>query len=186
MIARHLQTGSFIKTLPPKRSFSVRGWRVLTILIFIYCLMQETKDRRSLHRSRVCRVHNIYKQGINLVPWQKDLFWIGSTYEWDFIDTNPSPDFRKKVTDQLKHWLKVPFEIVDHIASERPANMERRPFVGLHPAMPSIGIFNGMGTKGCSLAPYFANEFTNHLVHGTSLTPLVDVGRFSKILSKGR
>jgi glycine/D-amino acid oxidase-like deaminating enzyme len=127
---------------------------------------------------------NIYKQGINIVPWKEDLFWIGSSYEWDFTDTEPSADFRKKITDQLKYWLNIPFEIVDHIASERPANMERRPFVGLHPVMPSIGVFNGMGTKGCSLAPYFSNEFTNHLVNDSLLTPQVDVRRFTRILSQ--
>ncbi len=129
---------------------------------------------------------NIYKQGINIVPWKDDLFWIGSTYEWDFTDTNPSPDFRKKVEDQLRLWLKLPFEIIDHLASERPANMERRPFVGLHPVAASVGLFNGMGTKGCSLAPYFSKEFADHLVLDTPLSPQVDVRRFSKILSAGK
>jgi glycine/D-amino acid oxidase-like deaminating enzyme len=126
---------------------------------------------------------NIYKQGITIVPWQDDLFWIGSTYEWDFTDLEPSPDFRKKTEAQLSHWLKLPFEIVDHLASERPANMERRPFVGLHPVSATVGVFNGMGTKGCSLAPYFSKEFANYLVHNSTLTPQVDVRRFSKILS---
>jgi glycine/D-amino acid oxidase-like deaminating enzyme len=127
---------------------------------------------------------NIFKQGINIVPWQEELFWIGSSYEWEFTDTKPSPDFRQKVSAQLKYWLKLPFEIVDHLASERPANMERRPFVGLHPVTASVGIFNGMGTKGCSLAPYFANEFANYLVHGSPITPQADVRRFAKILSR--
>ena len=130
--------------------------------------------------------NNIYKQGINLVPWQDDLFWVGSTYEWDFNDLAPSPEFRKRVEEQLRHWVRLPFEVVDHIVAERPANMERRPFVGLHPTMPSVGIFNGMGTKGCSLAPYFSQEFTDHLIGGHPLTPLVDVKRFSRILSSVR
>jgi glycine/D-amino acid oxidase-like deaminating enzyme len=128
------------------------------------------------------RTH-IFKQGINLVPWQDDLFWVGSTYEWDFTDTHPSADFLRKVKDQLGYWLKLPFEVVDHIASERPANMERRPFVGLHPAADTVGLLNGMGTKGCSLAPYYAAEFASYLTNGTPLSPQADVRRFSKILS---
>lgn len=127
---------------------------------------------------------NIFKQGINIVPWKEDLFWIGSNYEWDFTDTNPSPDFRKKTGEQLRHWLKLPYEVVDHIASERPANMERRPFVGLHPVTASVGVFNGMGTKGCSLVPYFSQEFANHLALNTPLNQQIDVRRFSKILSR--
>lgn len=127
---------------------------------------------------------NIYKQGINLVPWKDNLWWIGSTYEWDFTDTNPSPDFRQKVDMQLQQWLKLPYTIVDHIASERPANMERRPFVGMHPVHNKVGVFNGMGTKGCSLAPYFAHQFSNYLVKNEPIMPAADVQRFRKILSR--
>lgn len=127
---------------------------------------------------------HIYKQGINLVPWQEGLWWIGSTYEWNFTDLNPSAAFRNKTEEQLNHWLKLPYKIMDHLAAERPANMERRPFVGLHPIHPSIGLFNGMGTKGCSLAPYFADAFTRYLVSGEALTPAVDIRRFTRILSR--
>jgi len=127
---------------------------------------------------------HIFKQGINLVPWQEELFWIGSSYEWDFTDTDPSPAFREKIEKQLNNWLKLPYKVVDHLASERPANMERRPFVGLHPQMPSVGILNGMGTKGCTLAPYFANQLTDFLLQGKSIDPQVDVRRFTRILSR--
>lgn len=129
--------------------------------------------------------NHIYKQGINIVPWNKDLFWIGSSYEWSYNDVLPSLVFRKKIEEHLKFWLKVPFKIVDHFASERPATIERRPFVGLHPQHTSIGIFNGMGTKGCSLAPFFARQLTEHLLQQKPLSAEVDIQRFKKILSAG-
>jgi hypothetical protein len=56
--------------------------------------------------------------------------------------------------------------------------------VGLHPLYKNIGILNGLGTKGCTLAPYFANELTQHFINGNGINPLADVQRFSKILSK--
>jgi hypothetical protein len=40
-----------------------------------------------------------------------------------------------------------------------------------------------MGTKGCSLAPYFANQLAQYLVHQSPIDPLADVIRFRKILS---
>jgi hypothetical protein len=43
---------------------------------------------------------------------------------------------------------------------------------------------NGMGTKGCSLAPWFARELANHLLLGTPIHPQADIGRFTKILGK--
>jgi glycine/D-amino acid oxidase-like deaminating enzyme len=94
----------------------------------------------------------------------------------------PTAAWRKKIEEHLKHWLKIPFTIVDHLASERPANMERRPFVGLHPHHKSVGVFNGMGAKGCSLAPFFADQLTNHLVKNLPIYPEADVKRFERIL----
>ena len=128
---------------------------------------------------------NIFKQGLSLVPWKENLWWVGSTYEWDFKDLLPSTAFREKVEDLLKFWIKLPYKIVDHIAAERPANMERRPFVGFHPAHPNMGILNGMGTKGCSLAPYFAHQLTENILNNAPINPLADVKRFTKILSRG-
>lgn len=127
---------------------------------------------------------NIYKQGLTIVPWKDELFWIGSSYEWNFVDAKPTAAFKDKVIKQLQYWLKIPFEIVDHIASVRPANMERRPFVGMHPRKPSVGILNGMGTKGCSLAPFYAHQLVMHLIEGEPIHPDADVKRFEKVLDR--
>jgi glycine/D-amino acid oxidase-like deaminating enzyme len=126
----------------------------------------------------------IYKKGINLVPWKEDVFWMGSSYEWAFTDAHPTDLFRKKSEIVLKEWLKIPFTIVEHLAAVRPATLERRPFAGLHPIHPQIGVLNGMGTKGCSLAPYFAEQMVNHLLHHQPLHPEASIDRFKRILSR--
>ena len=84
----------------------------------------------------------------------------------------------------LQQWVKVPYKIVEHRASVRPATLERRPFVGLHPLHKNVGILNGMGTKGCSLAPFFARQLSDHLIYRTGIRPDADVARFAKILSR--
>ena len=126
----------------------------------------------------------IYKNNITIVPWKDQLFWVGSNYEWDFKDASPSEDFRTKMEDALTQLLKIPFRVVDHLAGIRPANQERRPFVGLHPSYPAIGICNGMGTKGCSLAPYFAHQFIEHCETGLPIHPEAGLERFEQILKK--
>ena len=126
----------------------------------------------------------IFKKGMMLTAVENDLYWIGSNYLWEFADDNPSEQFRKQIELLLKNWLKVPFKIVDHKASVRPANIERRPFAGMHPIYKNTGILNGMGAKGCSLAPFFANQLTEHLVAGKEISPEADIKRFSKILMR--
>jgi glycine/D-amino acid oxidase-like deaminating enzyme len=130
-------------------------------------------------------LNDIYKQGsISLVPWNSGLFWIGASHDWKFNDMLPSPVFRARVEEQLKYWLRLPYTIEEHIVAQRPANVDRKPFIGLHPLHPSVGIFNGMGGKGCSLAPYFAHQFAKHLVQGSALQPEVDINRYRKVLSR--
>ena len=129
----------------------------------------------------------IYKKGIMLLPYGfPEHCCAGPSYEWEFNDLNPTADFRQKTESLLKNWLKLPFRITDHLAGLRPATLERRPFVGLHPLHHSVGILNGMGTKGCSLAPYFAKQFADHLCYGKTLKPEADIKRFQKILSRNK
>ena len=127
---------------------------------------------------------HIFKKGMMVTSIQKDLFWLGSNYLWEFPDDQPTEQFRKQTELLLKTWLKVPFKIVDHKASVRPANIERRPFVGLHPTYKNIGILNGMGTKGCSLTPFFAKQLTDHLIGENEILAEADIKRFTKILSR--
>lgn len=124
----------------------------------------------------------IYKHNLSIIPWKDQLFWVGSNYEWDYEDAKPSNAFRVKMETALEQLLKIPFTIVDHITGLRPANQERRPFVGMHPSYPAIGICNGMGTKGCSLAPYFAHALIDHCEYGTAIHAEASLERFKVIL----
>lgn len=124
----------------------------------------------------------IYKKAMSIVPWKDDLFWVGSNYEWNNSNDDPSTSFREKTIAALNEWLQIPYEVVDHIAAIRPANIQRRPFVGMHPLHKNIGIFNGMGTKGCSLAPYFAEQFVSHLLHQSPIENEANINRFNNLV----
>ena len=127
---------------------------------------------------------NIFKKGMMLTSVEDDVYWLGSNYLWEYPDDQPTEQFRKQTELLLRTWLKVPFKIVDHKASVRPANIERRPFVGLHPTYKKIGILNGMGTKGCSLSPFFAKQLTDYLTYGSEILAEADIKRFTKILTR--
>lgn len=128
---------------------------------------------------------HVYKKSMTLVPMAtQDIFWVGASYLWDFKHAHPTTEFRERTEQVLKEWLKLPFRTVEHRAGLRPATLERRPFVGFHPAHPAVGILNGMGTKGYSLAPFFANQLVNHLCNGDPIAPDADVARFKKILAR--
>jgi glycine/D-amino acid oxidase-like deaminating enzyme len=128
---------------------------------------------------------HVFKRGMMLAPLPvQNTYWVGSNYQWEFEDDQPSEKFFHQTTELLKHWLKLPFKVLFHKAAVRPATIERRPFVGFHPIYQNVGILNGMGTKGTSLAPFFAHQLAQNLVHNFPITPEADIHRFTKILSK--
>lgn len=128
---------------------------------------------------------HVFKKSLALAPLpQENIYWLGSNYQWEFEDDQPSQQFFQHATTVLNGWLKHPYKILAHKAAVRPATLERRPFVGFHPQFSNVGILNGMGTKGSSLAPFFAHQLAQHLIYNFPIAPDADVRRFARILSK--
>ena len=128
---------------------------------------------------------HIFKKGLMLVPLPvQNTFWVGSNYLWEFKDDQPTKEFLDHATTILNGWLKNSYKVLFHKASLRPATLERRPFAGFHPVYENVGILNGMGTKGTSLAPFFAHQLVRQMIDGFPIAPEADVHRFQRILSK--
>jgi glycine/D-amino acid oxidase-like deaminating enzyme len=120
----------------------------------------------------------IFKHRLFFVPLEEDLFWVGATNENQYSDNLPTEKGRINLEKKLQKIINVPYEIIDHQAAIRPNVKDRRPFIGQHPKFDKMFIFNGLGTKGSSLAPYFANHFVEHLVHQKPLMKEVNIERY--------
>ena len=115
-----------------------------------------------------------------VIPQPGGLYRIGSTYQWDFDDDKIEETQVIELTQMLRETIRLPFEIKDVLVGIRPASPDRRPILGSHPEFPNRHIFNGLGTKGFSLAPYFAAVLCEHFVNGKEISKEVDVKRFFK------
>ncbi len=120
----------------------------------------------------------IINQGIFVLPTGSKLAKVGATYSWDDLDWEVTADAQKELEEKLSNLLNCPFKTLDQKAGIRPSVKDRRPLLGTHPEIPALGIFNGLGTKGVTLAPYFANDFVNHLENGKELNPFVNIKRY--------
>ncbi len=120
----------------------------------------------------------ILLKGLFLIPLGNHLFRAGSTYNWEYEDELPSETGKQELLTKLHEIISVPFELIDHKSAIRPTIKDRRPFIGEHPETKNMYIFNGLGTKGVLLGPYFANEFAENLVNGKKLNPAVELSRF--------
>lgn len=111
----------------------------------------------------------IVRHRIFITHLQDDLYWVGARYIHDFVDDQPTSEERAYLVGELDKVLDLPYEVVNHCAGIRPAVSGRRPVVGPHPTYPHLYLFNGLGTKGASLAPYFASQLVEHLLSGSPL-----------------
>jgi len=119
----------------------------------------------------------VINKGVFILPLGNRLFKVGATYEWADLTEVPTEKGKADLINKLNKVFKFPFEIVNHEAGIRPTVNNRRPLIGLHPNHSSLGVFNGMGTKGVMLAPYFAKQFIDYLEGKGELNKEVDVAR---------
>jgi glycine/D-amino acid oxidase-like deaminating enzyme len=123
-------------------------------------------------------LEKLISKGIFILPLGEDTYRIGSTYSWSDLSPEPTEAGRQALIEKLEKTITCPYTILSHQAGIRPTVKDRRPFIGLHPKHPSIGLFNGMGTKGASIAPWFAHHFAKALEENETLNPLVSIQRF--------
>jgi glycine/D-amino acid oxidase-like deaminating enzyme len=127
---------------------------------------------------------NLYKKGSVITPWQNGLFWVGSSYNRDYTDEFPTKEFYEETCRWLSVFLKLPFTVEKHLAAIRPTTVERRPFAGMHPQFEQVGILNGMGTKGVSLAPFVSKQLCDYILEGKPLMKDFDVKQYGGILKR--
>lgn len=121
----------------------------------------------------------LISKGVYLLHEYGDVFKVGATYDWDDLTDTPTEKGKADLVEKLKKVLKVDYEILDQAAAIRPTVKDRRPLIGLHPEDKRIGIFNGMGTKGVMIAPFFAKQFAEYVEKGLPLDKEVDIKRFN-------
>jgi glycine/D-amino acid oxidase-like deaminating enzyme len=119
----------------------------------------------------------VVHRGIWLAPAGGGVFRAGATYTWEPLDSLPTPEGRAEIESRLAEFLRLPFEVIDHRAAVRPVIEAGFPVLGRHPDVPQLAYFNGLGSKGSLLAPFFADQLAACLVGDGEVESEVDVAR---------
>ncbi len=120
----------------------------------------------------------LLKHRLFIVPQGNDLYWVGATNKHNCYDEDATEKNYEYLKKRLISFLRTPFEIKEHKAAVRPTTKDRRPLLGLHERHPQLAILNGLGTKGASIGPYWANEMVSFLLDGKPLDKEVDIVRW--------
>ncbi|WP_281614152.1 FAD-dependent oxidoreductase [Flammeovirga sp. SubArs3] len=139
------------------------------------------KGELLLIKFKNARFHHILnKNGFILPIDENGTCKLGATYERVEDMDSPSEKGKRQLLEKVDNLVNDEYEILDHWSGIRPATFDRRPFIGTSEENKNIHIFNGLGAKGVSLGPYFANLLIEHIEKGTELPRDVRLNRLSK------
>ncbi len=112
-----------------------------------------------------------------LLPLGQGRFRAGSTYTWQNLDHQPTPAGAETIQQRLRSLVRPPLLITGHTAAIRPIIRESKALIGTHPSRPWLGMFNGLGSKGVLLAPWYAATLADHLLAHSPLPPDIDIAK---------
>ena len=95
-----------------------------------------------------------------VIPLGEDLYRVGATYEWDDLESGPTPEGRARVEALLRTFTDQPFDVVDHVAGVRPIIDRSKPVV--HFEAGKGWMVNGLGSKGVIYAPRVGLQMVDH------------------------
>ena len=124
----------------------------------------------------------ILNRGVFMVPLGDGHFRLGSTYQRS-DDQVFDPAAEKELREKLSVIYSGDITVKKRKVGIRPATRDRKPFIGLHPQYSQVGMFNGFGSKGVSMAPYFARQFARQLVFGEGIDAEVNIQRYYSLSS---
>jgi len=116
-----------------------------------------------------------------LLPYPDGSFRIGATYDESDLSPQPTTAAKAQLCQAFETMTAAPhpLHILDQHAGIRPGTSDARPFLGAHPSEPGLYLFNGLGSKGASLAPTLSRELCEFMFNGTPLDPASDIQRFT-------
>lgn len=164
-----------------KKIIFCEGYKSIENPFFNWLPFSPTKGEMLIIKSDLNIDHIINKQ-LFIVPKGDNHYLVGATFELKFNE-DVTAKGKNQLTEKLDKIIKTPYTIVKHIAGVRPTVRDRRPFLGVHPDRENMFIFNGFGTKGVSLIPYWSSEMVDFLENGRELDREVNIERFYSLYS---
>ncbi|QQR98722.1 MAG: FAD-dependent oxidoreductase [Sphingobacteriales bacterium] len=156
------------------------GYKVIENPFFNFIPIKTAKGEQLKIHIEKLHTKYIVNKNIFIIPTNNNNYHVGSTYIWNDLDEQVTELGRKEIIDKLERLISCNYEILEEKAGIRPTIKDRRPALGKHKIHKNLFVFNGLGTKGITLSPYFSNHLLSHIFDGEELLAEVDVKRFYK------
>jgi hypothetical protein len=126
---------------------------------------------------------DILNKNLFLMHIAENKYKVGATYNWSLTTPDTTEKGKNELIEKLNSFTNFKYNIISHDAGIRPTVKDRRPLIGTHPSYSNLHVFNGLGTKGVMIAPYYSDQFLEYLINGKSLDKEVNINRYNNYLS---
>lgn len=124
----------------------------------------------------------VVNRGVYIVPGKQTQEWrVGSTYNFHDQTEGVTAIARTELEEKLKIIFSMPYEVIGQEWGVRPTTPDRRPLLGNHPEHKNLWAFNGFGTKGVSLSPYFSEVLLNAIENSNRIDKEVAIERYNSL-----
>jgi glycine/D-amino acid oxidase-like deaminating enzyme len=122
----------------------------------------------------------ILNDGNWLIPVEPGKVRVGATFDRVNINIHPTLQGKESLLNALKPLCPALAQatVVHHQAAIRPCTADKHPFIGRHPQINQIAIFNGFGAKGSLQIPWYSQRFADYLLNHNPLPSSCDNQRF--------
>jgi len=159
------------------------GFDVLKSPLFGYLPLKPTHGDTLIVKSDNFKFKHILNKNMFILHIKDNLFKVGATYNWKITEPIKTEEGRNELIEKLNKFAEFDYEIVEQQAGIRPTVMDRRPLIGTHPNHSNIHIFNGLGTKGVMIAPFYSNTLIQNLINAKELDKETNITRYTKYLA---
>ncbi len=161
-----------------KKIIFCEGYQSINNPYFDWLPFKLTKGEVLTVNFKNLKIDHAINKGAFVLPYDGN-YKLGATYNWDEIDNTPTSEGKEQLLKRADRFINDEVIVLEHKAGVRPTVSDRRPLLGVHSDHEQLAVFNGMGTKGVMLAPYFANKMANLILENEALPTEVDINRFN-------
>jgi len=165
-------------TITAKKIIFCEGFRAIDNPLFSWLPFTFAKGEIFDLKIENLPADRIYNKNGFIMPVKGDFFRMGATYRWNEMNESITERSKDELIEKLEKIINCKYQIINQQASIRPTVKDRRPFIGAHPNYKNVYIFNGFGSKGVTLIPYFASHFIRCLQKKEALMKDVNIERY--------
>ena len=171
------------KTTNPKQTtIYCEGYHMMSNPLFSWLPLQPAHGEII-----TCNTDNILPDAIInkskwLLPINKNTCRIGATFDTNITTPTQLKASKQQLLEFAKNLFHSPysFKVTQHQAGIRPTTLDKQPFIGFHPKQTNTAIFNGFGSRGSLLIPWYSRCFTQSLLTHTPIPAKVNIRRFAE------